>query len=382
MKVRSIPGYSFAQIMAAILLIAAFVRTSLSPIVLKVIHCRSDLDCSLNGKCYFGTCVCDQPWIGNSCSQLSWQYADAASNAGGVYPTSDYNTWSGPILKEKDVYHLYVPLYENKSLFHTIDMLHGKSKAPEGPYAWKSLGFNSGINPALLVFPANTTTSDTTATVESYFSLWVGGRIHISSSPNGPFQILSNATYPDSNNPAPIYHQGRFYMTSQHTRKIWTTASLIPSVPWTLHSQIDVDLPKGTTLEDPTMWVDSRGNWHILNHAYDTSQRYNCSKSVVSSHLFSANEGKTWCRSPQEPYGHTIGNTAGGLRQHAYTTLERPYILRNGNGELTHLVLAADLETGDEGCTDTPACKGSDRFCSCVNCKWNDLAGTIVVALK
>ena len=37
---------------------------------------------------------------------------------------------------------------------------------------------------------------------------------------------------------------------------------------------------------------------------------------------------------------------------HTYTTLERPNLHFDSTGQLTHINLAADLVTGDEGCAD------------------------------
>jgi hypothetical protein len=37
------------------------------------------------------------------------------------------------------------------------------------------------------------------------------------------------------------------------------------------------------------MWTDKRGNFHIINHAYDNHQWENCGTSVASAHFFSAN---------------------------------------------------------------------------------------------
>ena len=51
---------------------------------------------------------------------------------------------------------------------------------------------------------------------------------------------------------------------------------------------------------------------------------------------------------------------------------------------MTHLVLAADLTTGDEGCASRPwPRKGPGPYgpTACTNCKYADHAGTIVVAL-
>ena len=64
---------------------------------------------------------------------------------------------------------------------------------------------------------------------------------------------------------------------------------------------------------------------------------------------------------------------------------ERPNILFDSAGQMTHLVLAADLVTGDEGCAAHGRCRRGEKppcATACTNCKYTDHAGTIVVALK
>ena len=49
---------------------------------------------------------------------------------------------------------------------------------------------------------------------------------------------------------------------------------------------------------------------------------------------------------------------------------------------MTHVVFAVDGETGDEGCESRDPCQPNGRLpCSCVNCKWHDIADTVIVAL-
>jgi beta-glucanase (GH16 family) len=106
-----------------------------------------------------------------------------------------------------------------------------------------------------------------------------------------------------------------------------------------------------------------------------------CASSALSTHFFSA-DGKDWQCADVEPYGHTVPYTDGN---HTYTTLERPNILFDSAGQMTHLVLAADLVTGDEGCAAHGRCRRGEKppcATACTNCKYTDHAGTIVVALK
>lgn len=64
--------------------------------------------------------------------------------------------------------------------------------------------------------------------------------------------------------------------------------------------------------EDPFMWVDSRGNWHALYHTSGNAPGVpagtHCGNSGVSSHTFSADNGRTWTflDPPVEPYKPTV----------------------------------------------------------------------------
>ena len=65
------------------------------------------------------------------------------------------------------------------------------------------------------------------------------------------------------------------------------------------------------------------------------------------AHFFSQ-DGKTWKWSAAEPYSHTVEYDDGTT--HTFTTLERPNIhFDQATGDMTHINLAVDLVTGDEG---------------------------------
>ena len=161
------------------------------------------------------------------------------------------------------------------------------------------------------------------------------------------------------------------------------------------------------------MWIDKRGNWHVINRApspapapwpaarafdgrvgtqcskprgcrayasadaYDVSQFTDCGTSILSTHFFSK-DGKNWRAADDEPYGHTVHFDDGTV--HTYTTLERPNIHFDSTGQMTHLGLAADLVTGNEGCANRTWRSGGKTCCT--NCKYNDHAGTLLVKLQ
>lgn len=330
--------------------------------------CKTDIDCSLNGVCSAssGTCACDSPWSGIACDSLSFAVTPiGAKNIWvGGNTNSSLNTWNGPIVKDaKGMYHIYDPVYEHLSLWSTLYTAHGISSSPTGPYDWTSMPNLPvhDINPAAVVYPNASSTSGMTVAV------LLGGGVMIADTADGPF-LKTAYTYPGGggSNPAPIYYKGALYLTNQGTDTIWTCAGF--GSPWTTFATIPhPSMPY--TVEDPVMWIDPRGNWHIINHAYNTAERTNCSSSHVSNHFFSA-DGKTWGFSMQ-PYGHTVTFDDGST--HSFCTLERPNLVFDDNGLITHINLAADLVTQNEGC----AARGK----GCVDCKYNDAAGSLVIAL-
>eukprot|EP00041_Stephanoeca_diplocostata_P005948 m.71682 g.71682 ORF g.71682 m.71682 type:complete len:549 (+) comp16090_c0_seq1:181-1827(+) len=71
--------------------------------------CSHDLDCSLNGVCAHGKCVCDPGWTGSCCGQLDLTPVDYTT-AGGGYRHNLTSTWGGNILTVDDgkTYHMWI----------------------------------------------------------------------------------------------------------------------------------------------------------------------------------------------------------------------------------------------------------------------------------
>lgn len=336
--------------------------------------CHTDLDCRLNGKCDASTaqCSCFKPWVGSTCDTMQYKITPSASK--NIYNTSDpRNTWNGPIVTDPTgLFHIYVPLYKVGSLGGPTTVLHGIAKNVTGPWDWDSrpqISTHGGENPAAVVY------KDDAGKLQ--YTLWIGGKVLQAESADGPFNEIEGFSYPGGN-PAPIYKDGAFYMTNQGTTQIFTIPKLEGT--WSVFSNINhTQIPEPAEYyhtEDPFMWIDQNGNWHIINHAYRNDEYLHCGNSTVSAHWYST-DGKDWKWSPQ-PYTHTVEYDDGS--SHTYTTLERPNIHFDANGQMTHLNVAADLVTGDEGCANRTE-HSHFGHCPCDNCKWADHAGTIVIAL-
>ncbi len=325
--------------------------------------CKDAFDCSLNGECQGSTCVCYSPWGGEFCQTL--QYAETHASAKNLWTGSgtneSLNTWNGPIMRGVDgVFHLFDPVYEHGSLWHVKYYAHGNAANIEGPYNWSNPTIASTIiNPGGLTFKNETTG-------KMVYSLWMGGDIYVSDDADGPYASMYKN--PMSGNTAPAYFNGSIYVTNQRTQTIMSAKSI--AGPWSTFANIPhQNFNLQYNVEDPFMYIDARKNFHIINHAYNTRQTTNCTSSWVSSHFFSS-DGERWGHTDQ-PYGHTVHFDDG--TSHSYCTLERPSLNFDASGQLTHIHFAADLVTEDTGC--------ASRGKGCVDCKYDDHAGTLLVKL-
>ena len=71
--------------------------------------CSTSLDCSLNGECSSGQCVCDPGWTGTCCGALSLAPVDYNRTSGG-YRNPSTSTWGGNIIKNDSTqtYHMWI----------------------------------------------------------------------------------------------------------------------------------------------------------------------------------------------------------------------------------------------------------------------------------
>jgi hypothetical protein len=166
-----------------------------------------------------------------------------------IYPSSiDANTWNGPIVGPglDGNYHAFLPIYPKGHLFGAKKIKHGVAAIITGPYNWTNPDMDGKINPGFLTFKNE-------STGKPVYSLWFGGGVHAANSLDGPFRYPPIFKYPGSN-PAPIWHDGAFYMTNQHTKQVLTTSKLGPGGKWTVFANIsNSTVPAGVIPEDPFM---------------------------------------------------------------------------------------------------------------------------------
>ena len=109
--------------------------------------CTTSEDCSLNGVCNSGHCVCDAAWGGAHCTQLQLLPAPAPLNAA-YPPASLLNTttsWGGSVVKDSSNgrYHIFLAEMSNScgmTTWTTNSLIrHAVSDHPQGPYEKKEI---------------------------------------------------------------------------------------------------------------------------------------------------------------------------------------------------------------------------------------------------
>lgn len=189
-----------------------------------------------------------------------------------------------------------------------------------------------------------------------------GSTIHVSRSLDGPWEPLLPNTLGVCNNPAPWVHSNGtiFIVCDGYLKRAEHIAG-----PWRVVASVSHDvgaLAHGLVYEDPFLYVDGRG-FHLLYHAYNTAERERCETATVSAHAFSI-DGYTWHASAVQPF--TTQLEVGKLGSVAVSTRERPHLVFDPSGQMTHLI---------SGVCHASGCSSE---APCVNCKYTHWDYTVV----
>eukprot|EP00980_Cylindrotheca_fusiformis_P006440 scaffold1376_cov125-Cylindrotheca_fusiformis.AAC.6 len=415
---------------------------------ITVDDCKDDLDCSLNGICQNNknrSCICDAPWSGSHCDILEFEPTSFPQGYGMI---PNHTTWGGGILIEHVgddvlIYHLYVVRITNNCLLedwtHNSRIDHAVSTNPTGPYQFVDVAIpTQSHNPVPLALPDGTyaivhigsgqgndnggTNCSAAATAEdsgddSYSAAMrgrqrrllqdstsaaaatekMGSTIHVSKSLNGPWRPLLNHTLDSScNNPAPFVHpNGTVYVACRYGKEqtILKRADSIAG-PYTDVSNLPTHMSKDVNatddyyvLEDPQLYLDHRGHFHGIFHAYHSYSNENknnksnnhgdhCEQDMVAAHMYSI-DGYTWHMSSHAPYGTSLELEDGTYRTLATRERPKPVFTTTTTTStaaaiprMTHLVQAV---------CGSPSCYSPT---GCVNCKYKNWDFTLVSALK
>lgn len=336
------------------------------PIGVVAQRCVTDEDCSLNGICVHssGKCKCDPGWKSDDCGQLDLQPATRWTGYNytnftlpDFYSTKGGNSsWGGNIIQDRDdkkLFHLIIDQFARGCglsgwrPFSTVVRAESRT-GPAGPYHYAEELLGTFRHNAKLVWsPADKKylmytigiETDTPDTCKSY--KWANN-VSVSSAPDvrGPWEPskgLLNATNPTPwplwthDNPTSEIVLGVEDNFIYQADSFSGPYNLIKSMPWNTSDYSD------HWTEDPFLWRDKRGNWHILCHwMIDIAERHE-KYPRVGGHLFSRSLTGNWTFKLQAAYNTTVYFTDGGRTD--YYRRERPRLYFSDDGNLAPLYL-------------------------------------------
>jgi len=347
--------------------------------------CHTDEHCSLLGVCNAGSCHCDEGWTGEDCGQ-----ADLAPYENTGYINKSAASWGGRAVFAEGKWHLIATqishscpliLFMNNSMVVRLE-----STSPSGPYAFAQEvlpAFHHNptiIGPTsdgyLLIYSIGSDTSENTQircedgvpdrckSRKNNFcrgSHWPTSNGHInmaySRSIQGPWHSRVILPYdPDgqeaawncqNNNPtASILANGSIILVYRaNPCEGHGSESLGVAMAANWNSSY-VRRPGGPVVspsnntgnhEDPFLFVDRRGSFHIITH--DQSDNNVCGDSknhACGAHLFSR-DSWSWTVSPTPAYTDKVPVPAGGTK--TLQTRQRPQLIFSDDGQMRPLFL-------------------------------------------
>jgi len=334
--------------------------------------CTTDDNCNLNGVCTNGKCVCVPEWVGPTCGQLNLSPARPRPHSG--YDEVGSSSWGGSIVADPtdpNLYHMYASRMAGHCGLNSwktqSEIIHATSTDPEGPYAYNSTilpHFAHGPKVRRLAdgsflmmhlgcgYPilgsgtckngTMTPTKDTTTTDEVAKPPWCtqfNVSIKTAKGPYGPWTDSKSVHLSSGARPANeswyAYHQ--FCNPSPHVMPDGSLALAYRSRKRSGGEFVSVGLAATSagpytdaraqpaisthTGEDPFLWQDERGHWHMLMHNMG---------GAVGSHAFSR-DAKNWTRSADQPYTSLVTFSDG--TSHQMQRRERPELLLSTKGQ-------------------------------------------------
>eukprot|EP00729_Bicosta_minor_P002530 gene2530-9423_t len=330
------------------------------------------MDCSLNGQCSGSSCVCDAGWVGPQCALLNLGLAPP----GGAYGYSpNVSSWGAHVIKWTDgQYHMYVSEMWNAcgitSWQTNSHVVHATSATVVGPYKYVDTALppyatcnhvlvnGSGAEKKIYLYHQgrsgpgkgkliNCTTPSSPPNPKEVWRPVTAHKVQSSASPNGPW--LSEGGMPPFNceNPSPLLLANGSVALFCHGPGIRISiADRINGAPFTQGRFIltpGAQPRPNTVWEDPSVWLDKRGHWHLLSHVYPTNtSNWNQYAEIVAGHGFST-DGANWTFSAIPPYTAIVNSTDG--KSLHYATRERPFLLLSDDAELKPIALFTAVTT-------------------------------------
>lgn len=349
-------------------------------------QCRSDEDCNLNGICspYTKRCVCDQGWRSSDCGELDVR--PATRNHGYNQTGEGTSTWGSKIIhdpKNRTLFHLFLAEFTDGcgldywSPYSRI--IHAESTSgPAGPYTFSnSVVETFAHNPTVVYSPADklyllyyigcSFSAPAVCTGPSFTcgpgnDLNAESGISVQSSPDlktwTPHgQIFSgqnnNVSWDaDVTNPSPF----PLYSPSHPTAEILLAYR---GCPYNCNGAELINLAKARSFigpytkiesqpifengnEDPFLWQDKRGNFHMLLHSLEAGGGFGDGPKV-GRHAFARKIDGPWTFNNQTLAFNTTVQYTDGTTINFYRR-ERPQLFFSEDGQMQPLYLTNGVQ--------------------------------------
>ena len=261
--------------------------------------CESTLNCSLNGACTNGACVCTMGWTGARCGSLDLLPVDRSVL--GFNPMRDgrnMSSWGGSVVAVNGTWHMYASRFDNhcgvNSYLLNSRVVHAESSSSAlGPYTEVDSVLDAFAHePAVARAPDGRLALITVhgplngfAECQCIDGSTVRGCgcnnschpaqpvLSISASPYGPWNstqvpppVGPNSTAGHMENPSIWINEktGELWGMSRGGGVSVYASNWSDYATWT--HVTDSVLSGSPDVEDPVMWMDDSGNFHALTH--------------------------------------------------------------------------------------------------------------------
>ncbi|KAI0015020.1 hypothetical protein F4780DRAFT_130638 [Xylariomycetidae sp. FL0641] len=326
--------------------------------------CLTDDDCSLNGICSSDqACVCDPGWRADDCSELDLYPASRWSgynhtNATGpdFYKQGAGNSsWGGHIVQDpthRKLFHLIISQMEHGcglggwKPFSTIIRAESRS-GPAGPYDYAQTLFETfHHNPTTIWSPADERyllycigqdkeTPDECSSSKFNNTIWVSSSADLREWDDLK-PLLVNVTNPA---PWPLWaeqNQTRDMLLAVEKNNIYVASEF--GGPYAL----EVEPRQTERSEDPFLWQDKRGHWHMLVH-YMIDIDLGLKGPRVGAHAFAKDWRGPWTFNNRTlAYNTTVRFT--DATELEYYRRERPKLYFSDDGLVTPLYLVNGVQ--------------------------------------